>query len=507
MTNGQTFSDKEIRKINLKAISVIDDYARKCDIFHKSDFYTFKRIFKSETTNVINDVLPDNNLNDQLTIKEYPRKLSRYFDENTFTTKIEILYLSPVKADNDREGGSVEVMVEKFIQGKHKSFDTYYQDTLLLNFHICFDEKNGDYKIENIDIVSKQGKYLFIEAYKNYILGKSRMKNEGLIINGDTVQLDSTGRVFFKDVSDDLYVLTKNKNIFDEKFLKVSEIGVSDNDKKKDKNIEELAFKVPFLFSSMEFGYNPQGFSPVSVISNENDINVTKSDQANPESNKSLSLKLGVILWKNESTEFTFTGGITYGKYNYGLKANSIKYSYQDVDPDSMKYRRVIDVSKIKENHDMTYIKFPFNFNLTYKLFDQNHIGVRFGVNYYESIKSNYEINANALYSGQYPDLYGITISEKGIYDFGEYSMNNSGELNNPNKLISFNFGVNWKYNLDRRNSIVLGLGYEYSQQNMFAQEKMKLSRNYEKINSLTVLDDGFAVKNWNVNFGYIIKF
>ena len=51
----------------------------------------------------------------------------------------------------------------------------------------------------------------------------------------------------------------------------------------------------------------------------------------------------------------------------------------------------------------------------------------RVGIDYVHTLSSGYDASANALFEGQYPDLFGVTMAQNGIYDFGTYALTKSG--------------------------------------------------------------------------------
>ena len=498
---AQSSNDYAIRKINLNALSLIDDYERECDIFVKDDYNDFLNVFKNEKIKIANDVLPDNKLNQELSVKEYPQILRQYFDKYSFETDISVMYLSPVRFDENGKSGELTIYTKKWIKGKHEKYGTLYSDTLRYDFVIQFDGVNGTYKIKNIKIHEKKGKYCIVEAYRKSLFNKTSLENEKLIIDNDTVKMDSTGKYFFKNVKNDLIISTVDETIYEKKMIEKKDIG-KNNEKNRDKNVEELSFKEPFLFWQIELSTPLPNEVFINSKSNQYNINF----QQGKNTNYSIGSQFGLILFRNQWSRYAISTGVYYDEYNYNLRLATYKNSYEATDPDNYEYIRTNKISSISETHNINFLSFPLELDARYHIYGKHFFNIGIGVRFYQGINKSYEIDAKGAYSGYYPDLFDITISENGVYDFGVYDLKANKTLEIHKNLKAWNFEIGWQYKLNRRSFIDCSFTYLYNSKNVFNFHNKKLSRNYENINSLTQITDKFYINNWLINVGFLIN-
>ena len=110
---------------------------------------------------------------------------------------------------------------------------------------------------------------------------------------------------------------------------------------------------------------------------------------------------------------------------------------------------------------------------------------LQFGYSFLLNTSASSIRNSNISYSGIYPDLFNITISENGVYDYGNYtpssSLENLQKNNNNLFSISSGFSVN-------KNNFSLGvlLNYNIFLTPMFkGQNNEYISENYSELNSI----------------------
>lgn len=497
---AQEDGDSKIRMINLEVLHLLDEYERESDIFKQKDYYRFSRIFKSEESNIANDVLPDNKLNEQITVEEYPKKLNEYYTEIDYSSGLNVQYLSPVTFTSDTSG-HLTAFAEKTIRGKNK-YDVLYADTLLYEFKIRFNGLGqGNYKITEIKIDEPQGKYCLVEAYRKPLLGKKLMKEEDLIINQDTLSTNEKGRILLKDVNKDFELKTVDENIYEIEEIQVDEIG-EDSGEDRDKNLAKVDFKEPFLYWKAELEY--MGSPPVTLEQKEHNISVTST-----EINYSAGAKIGVILGHNQWSRYLLSSGVFYSDFQYQLGMKQYYEKDEDAtDPDGDDYTRNIRITGIEESHELTMLSFPLMLTGEFQVSRKFYLDLGAGIRYFVPIKAVAHKKANGNYSGTYDQYFDVTIEEKGIYDFGRYDLDFQNQsLSVSSNLLAWKTNAGVKYQLSRREFLNVDFTLMKSFNPMFDEEQKILSENKDELNSLTSLEDSFILDNWSINVGYLIKF
>ncbi|MFW5983031.1 MAG: hypothetical protein ACOCQ4_00905 [bacterium] len=497
--HAQKSDDEKARLIYMEALRVIDEYKWNCKVFKREDLYDFLDVFTADTAKIANDVLPDNRLNEQLTAEQYPIKLSGNFKELSYEADVDVRYLSPITFMNDTSG-YLTAYVDKFIKGKHVNYDNLYSDTLGYRFEIRFNGLRGNYRISEIKVERPHGKYGIVEASRKQLFGSNIMSNEKLIINRDTFQTDTNGQIFLKDLNNNLTIITVDENIYETEEVKIDQIGVK-SENEQDKNLVKVDFKEPFLYWKTDVEYLAS--LPVKISDSDYDINITSN-----EINYNAGFKIGAILASNQWSRYTFSAGISYSKYHYQLGLMHYQKSYDATDTDGDAYERIIDLDNFKETHSLQMLSFPLTLSGDIKIYKDFSLSAGGGVRYFLPVNTSCQMKTQGQYSGYYEDLYGITFSEKGVYDFGQYTLNEKNKsLNVKNDLIAWNVNLGVKYQLTRRNSLNIDVSYLKSFDYIFQEDKKQLSPNKDNLNSLTNLEHKFLLENWLINVGYLMKF
>ncbi len=131
------------------------------------------------------------------------------------------------------------------------------------------------------------------------------------------------------------------------------------------------------------------------------------------------------------------------GRYLLGLSVQSQNENWDlqtttpfvsestEIDPDGDEYIRQNRVQNLSERLHREQVNLSLEFGYAYSpsldaisgvLFE-----VRFGVDYTRTLSSNYDATAEGLFSGRYPTLFGVTMAENGIYDFGRFDLAQNG--------------------------------------------------------------------------------
>ena len=125
------------------------------------------------------------------------------------------------------------------------------------------------------------------------------------------------------------------------------------------------------------------------------------------------------------------TCAFTSRKLSVGVA--TLGYSYDDVDPDNFAYERLTAGTNWSEDLSETSVVFGIGTRYLRRIIDnpsgsQWHAGAAIETYVGLVSETHFSNQAEAVFSGFYEDLYGITIDENGIYDFGTFSTTGEGD-------------------------------------------------------------------------------
>lgn len=125
------------------------------------------------------------------------------------------------------------------------------------------------------------------------------------------------------------------------------------------------------------------------------------------------------------------TCAFTSRKLSVGVA--TLGYSYDEVDPDNFAYERLTAGTNWSEDLSETSVVFGIGTRYLRRVIDnpsgsQWHAGAAIETYVGLVSETHFSNQAEAVFSGFYEDLYGITIDENGIYDFGTFSTTGEGD-------------------------------------------------------------------------------
>ena len=231
--------------------------------------------------------------------------------------------------------------------------------------------------------------------------------------------------------------------------------------------------------------------------------------------------QLGVSLFsvgniENDFSQFAaqagFCGGVTLGYYRqlslkdrkrWGLEisARFVKQnvsftgeyhdSYASVDPDGGVYLRKTDLTNYGENIKRSVVEVPIVARFDCFVSSRKDLSVygKFGVCFdYDVIKKT-SCQVDALYSGYYDWLFDVTMSQNGIYDFGQFELAQSSNSSSIKQLGYGGLaalGIQWfptpKFSIEG------GVEYCAMYHSVLKNDDFRVSSDFEHWNSATGL-------------------
>jgi len=501
---AQLIHQNKMRYIRYRALSLIDQYEQNASLSDNYQVDYFRELFQ-ENSMINNDVLPDNNLNQSITLEEYDELLYKYHPDpimvslRPYRIKVEEGALDV----NGDDVGIVYIDTWKTINAYNKD-NCIYDDTLDLRFEIEYNITDTLFTIKSIENNYTYGKYVILEM-------KNGKKKDELTydsdfteveLDGKKVTLNRKGEVFLKNITEDkkISITPSSDNYFQTKsiFLDYQNIGPDDQN---ESNHYKVSFRKKLLF------IRPNA----SFFSNKTDVVLkgTADYSSNIDLNGfSYGADIGILLFKAKKIPLTLNllAGIKATSIDYSATSPIYSQSFSDIDASNDSYQRTSTLNNLHEDGKISFLQLPLTIRVDYQMRNEKVKRLGFyagaGGSYLLNTQLDYTSKAGAHYKGIYgPEYYNIEIGENGVYDFGYYDLKNTSniESSEQNILIKIDFGASLKIN--KRLTGELGVSYWNNLNNLFADSEFISAYNNE-LNSVLLRSDGSAFKVWNIEIG-----
>lgn len=495
--------DRTTQKVNLEALKLVEKYQFFYDMRKGRDYDNFINLFVDENSEMNNDIMPDNNLNENVKINDY---IYLFLDnyKKPMQVEIEPYEISSIR-DYDDGKGELSVFVDKKISG-YTNKDINYEDTFDVEIIIEFDLTKNVYKIRSVLLEEELGKYFVVDSKIKPTIGgaKSMTDGDSLLINGNYVTLDSKGLYIIKNINEsNVYVVkSSNENVIGSASISISNIDKYERSERGDKNTRQIVFTKPLFYTEVGVSLNPFKLSPIKYVGDGNQYSLNNNFSYD------IGIDLGMHLNKNSNSKynFYFKTGLHYKNLNYTVNAMQYIYSTPEIDSDNYEYERTNNITNISETINLSYFVLPIAINTTFN-FDEFILNFEIGAQWHYSLSADYSSKANALYSGYYKDLYGITFAENGVYDFGKYDIEQKGELLPVKSMFSAYYSIGIGRRISKRTTINLSFINNYGFSNMFEEDTKSYSGNSEELNSVTNISNEFRLREIYLNLNLKYKF
>lgn len=490
-------NDFYTRKAILNSLELISQYNYYCTSIYYSDVPKFTKLFLEPTTLIVNDILPDNNLNQRITVQDYGNKLSDYY-ANENISEIAPLTIYPVDFSSNSTG-TVVIVAQKIIYGetRHK---IEYSDTIYLRFTISFDCDNNEYLIKDISLEKQKGKYCLVYPKVKTIINSSSIPNRVLLINGQKRTTNENGYIFLKDIKPDSKIEIKMDDIEIPGIKKIEydDIGISTDNTILDKNMMPLQFKIPIFTLRFVYQSTPFNIAPLTTMNKSIDISNRNSN--------SIGFRFGFTLTNRSKYSIRLFSGLHYNDFNYTLRLNEITNSYSSIDDDNAAYVRTNEVSDISEDNHIQSLSVPLVIEPSINIASRFKTYFSVGANITQILRASYSSNAIGQYSGKYQDLFNVTISENGVYDFGSYKLQSSDRLSTQKNIYSMTIEAGGEYLINSRFAIRIGISHIQGLSNIFQALNNDISTRYDNLSSITSTTNQFKFRYFTIDAGVSIK-
>ena len=208
-----------------------------------------------------------------------------------------------------------------------------------------------------------------------------------------------------------------------------------------------------------------------------------------------IDLKAELNIIRNKTFFVNVSYNFSQNSFNQDILIDSYNYSYNDVDPDGSSYLRNIQLNNIQENQTIEtssqYISAVIGKEFQINKKSKKTISASFSwsppiiESNYKILSAAYSSSAEALYSGYYEDLAGITISENGVYNFGEYQISGSGNIIEPIGFTSSQIDVNLSFKINPRIAVTADWRLITFENNVFDFGDQSVSKDFNDLNSV----------------------
>ena len=496
---AQALNESKLRFIRYQALLLVDKYAQNCDLSDNYEVDYFNNVFQQGTI-INNDVLPDNNLNNQITIDEYSKLLYKYHIDPIYANVR--AYSAIVEESESQDDGSDigVVFVSAFKQIESVSKNGYsYNDTLNIRFTIAYNITDTTFAITKVETNQSYGKYLVI-GITNKKSGKKKLYKSDLqkvLVNTETVELSTKGEVFRKNLvgSQNIKIEPISQEYFQTKTLAFSSDEIGSDDEARS-NYRAVYFR------KKRFYLRPS----VSTLTNLNSFAINGDKNYNTDvsilgTSYGLDVGLNLFPFKSIPLNLNFIVGGKQTTIGYLVNLPLFEETYQDIDSDGDSYIRKTTITDINEDGVISFLQIPFILRFDYTV---NKLWGAFGgVGYSYAFQRNlsYASTATGNYQGTYgPEYFNIILKENGVYDFGQFDIGGQGEIidTQPMDMLKLDLGTTLQIN--KRLYGEFGLSSWYGLNPLFVGTD-RLSGNFSELNSTyqKAIDNSLWVLNFEI--------
>ena len=496
-------NDSLSRIVNVRALSLISNYEKAIRFTNQKDTAQFYKLFHTKNASLFNDVMPDNNLSEKVSINKYLKLMRRYYADTSFKSiQVSPYEIGPVIVERSNIA-YLSILATKKVNSVTRS-GLVYIDTFKVRFDIVVDLDSNVYEIQTIESIERRGDYLQVYPQIRGFLHKENMPNDTIYANDKIYPVNKFGYTLIKDVFNDqefLFVPYHNEVLFKNYRVRNNiPFNRGTVDLKRDRNIAKIKFWKWMCFADFQYSFIPNGSAPVKIIGDTLGINpINKGSFSN-------YLTLNLIRRVSKRGYFSLKIGGGVDVFNYQLNLASQINSYPAIDPDGDPYLRINRVFNIKETHNLVYLTAPIIIQKGFT-FGKNSIYAQASYALMMKYSSGYNLDAQATYAGFYEYLFNLTISENGVYDFGTYDFKLRNLLLAPKHNIStYSLGIGYNRQFSRKVNLDIGLNYRSSSDILFKEDIKTLSDSKNGINSLINLNNKFKIEYVNMSIGLSVK-
>lgn len=500
--HAQGLSINAFRLLNYQVIKSINAYENTIDLTNPEQFDEFKALFVSENSLISNDIIPDNNFNTQITVNEYINLIKKYYSKGMLI-QIRTENIGHPQMLNETEG-LIDCQLTKFVIQSKTKCDINYQDTffMVITYRFTFDDYNNvkDIKISDIKSSKSKGKFFTLKALQSFLGRKKSLSNGVLEINKQYYNLNENGELQLKNISPNsaLAITHTDNNLLSTLFINnVGEYLSKNNASICDKNLIEVKFRKSHFLIETGLSYvlnSPTKHSFENLSFSNNNSNI-------------FHLRIGYKFHITPKGKWVIKTGIAIENYSYSVNLNRNIVSNQSTDPDKSNYQRTNLITDINEKEELQYLTIPICLEKQLILHHDYILSLGTSFAIVQNLNASYSSNANGVYSGYYPQFFGININQNGVYDFGTYKLQTSDKLNPNQTIYAIDLSLGVRKLITKRWLWFAGISQRFGLSDIFENRKQYLSADSNRINSVTNVYPEFKFNYTTLDFGMNFNF
>jgi hypothetical protein len=493
--NSHGQEHRQMQKIKLKALQLCDQYemlASASNDDQKEDFYN---LFESTDIEILNDVLPDNRLEQKLSLFGYTDLISSYF---SIALNISFNPYEIEVINHNGEETILNVYGKKAIKGIEERSMLAYADTLDINIKIKYSEETKSCKIIGIELNQEPVHYVILNVEVKSLINKRLLTNDTIRVNNYNYITSENGKVLVKvydpfklkisPVSQELSgVIALNKDEITKTFAQQGE----------NKNTVNIHFAISLIEIGFESGMIASKSAPIKMqesINNGHDLSYQ------------FGFNVGALLRDSKKGFAKFGIGFNYMKLAFYNEISSVNYAYNTIDPNTETYTRKINVNSYKEKNTLIGYQIPLYFETGKIIYKKIGGLLNLGVTINKSLSSEYQNEATIKYSGYYPQYYNITLNSNGIYDFGQYNISSSGLSKTENIFIGTSIKAGLYCAVTHKFNVRILYNWQNNISNIYQKNNLYLSNNPNELNTLTQSNFNLKLNASYLSFGIYFK-
>ncbi len=414
----------------LRALGAVRENVRmKNDI----EAYRYKRLFSPEAL-VVNEVLPSNDINKQISLDQFVDYMMTYDMGGTMNTYEFRPYNLKLLEELEDSSMVFELDVIKEF-GQLSAENLFYRSKLDLNFVIVIDKSLEKVLIREIKLNKPKGKFLRVDLTEKLATDKSF--NRIIIVNGDSAKIEEGKTIMLGDVDENqnLKIESTSEEYIGSFNTFISKGSIGPNGRLSD-DIVTVRFRPKKFYLGVEYEFGdftdifeiPENNGRINEVSGGLDI----SD---------IRVLFGYRFFNSNDRFFLsldLRGGARNFSGSYSSLGHRSSYSAEDLDGDN--YTHFTDLHTISESVLADVIYAGLGLNLRYKLWRFISMGASASYNIGLLQSGSYDFQAEAAsYWGTYNQYGGLS-----LYNIEEYGFTSGEALNAIDSEILMTDNPSW---------------------------------------------------------------
>jgi len=455
------------KRIKLQCLQILDKLQENSRAKDNIEIYRFKKLFASDSVEIVNEVLPTNRTNEQITIAEYLDLMYQFEMGGTF-----IVYsMRPydMKVSPGSNAGIYEVQVDmKKVIGLLSTDNIFYRDTIDINYQLRYNELESSFQIIEASLNSAAGYFMVLKVSEG--LQKDQGFDGNLLVNGAERKI-TDGYLVLNGLKPGtwLKVSPSSQDYLGKDHWLISPSAMDANGRYQGEKVI-LDYRPKAFFMEIQGGMG-------TITDNVNLINTEGSFPAAGSLDLiELNLNIGYRFFNSSrwAGDILLSAGTQRLEGTYQLAQYQSEYLADE--GETWEYEHETIIEGLEENNEISTITFGVGAQLHNKIASRIKLNLRLDYKSVNINEASYLAKAEQIsHRGIYDvvDLWTGTISENKELGFGEETASETqADLNISGGATMIRYGAGVDYALSKR--IHLLLAYYFNTQTVPMSKDIK---------------------------------